>query len=400
MADRFQPETEDQLVELIRWAVAETVPLALHGSGSKAGLGRPVDAEQRLDLNRLTGITLYEPEELVMTVAAGTPLAEVEAALAAAGQRLTFEPPDYSALLGVGDRGTIGGVFACNLSGPRRPQAGAARDFLLGVRVVTGRGEAIKSGGRVVKNVTGYDLSKLFTGSYGTLGAITELSFKTLPTPADAATLLITDVDSATGLAILRQASGSAHDPSGLAYLPGPAAARSDVVDRGGQGVAAIRLEGPAPSIDYRGEQLRNAFGAFGTVTRLDREAAGTLWRQVRDVAPLLPGGDQLVWRLSVPPTAAEGLAAGLDGEMLFDWAGGLIWLATSPSPDAGAAAVRQAIAECGGHATLMRAPEALRREVPVFQPQPPSLAALTARVKDGFDPNRVLNPGRMYRDL
>jgi glycolate oxidase FAD binding subunit len=346
-----------------------------------------------------------------MAARAGTPLAEIEARLAEHQQQLAFEPPDYGALLGgaVG-QGTIGGAFACNLAGPRRIKAGAARDHLLGVQAVTGRGELIKSGGRVVKNVTGYDLCKLLTGSFGTLAVMSEVTFKVLPAPAETCSLVLAGLGREQAFAALRRALGSAYDVAGAAYLPARAAARSAVapVAATGADLAVLRLEGLTPSVRYRTQALKQLLASpGGTIEQLDAAPSLALWREIRDVA-LLPGELNL-WRVSTAPTAGPALIDELERQLelawLADWAGGLLWLAVPGAAaggpeDGGAAAIRGALAEPGGHATLVRGSGALRASVPVFQPQEAALARLTARVKDSFDPKRILNPGRMYADF
>jgi glycolate oxidase FAD binding subunit len=400
-----RPADAGQLRELVAWAVAEEQPLEIAGNGSKRILGRPVEAEHLVSVAGLSGITLYEPDELVMSAGAGTPLAVIEAELAERGQELMFEPADYGALLGAG-RGeqTIGGVFAANVAGPRRLKSGAARDHLLGLHCVTGHGQEIKTGGRVVKNVTGYDLCKLLTGSYGTLAVLTQVTFKVMPKAEGALTLLATGVDEASLLGLLRAASGSPCEISGAAYLPPLAAGRSQVkaLRRHARGTAAIRLEGFGPSIAYRKGLLETLLARPGVeFASLDDKDTATLWREIRDVALLHP--ERMLWRISVPPTAASELVdwtASMTSERLFDWAGGLIWLAPKDSWAREAATIREALAGRGGHATLMRAPTWLRREVGPFEPQPPALRALTERVKRSFDPKGVLNPGRMYAGI
>jgi glycolate oxidase FAD binding subunit len=402
--ERHRPAVPAELTALIARAAAEGEPLEVLGNGTKRALGRPVEARHVLDLSGLSGIPMYEPEELVMTAAAGTPLAEVERALDECRQELAFEPADYGAILG-GEPGrqTIGGVFACNLAGPRRIRAGAARDHFLGVRCVTGHGQAIKAGGRVVKNVTGYDLCKLLAGSYGTLAVMSEVTFKVLPRAETEATLLLWGLPEAELLATLRRAMATAHDVSSAACLTSLGAGRSAVgeLSRWGRAVAAVRVEGPEPSVAYRLERLEAELAAPGL--QHGRLAAGdsrTLWREVRDVA-LIPRGRPL-WRISMPPAAASelaGWAAEFAPERLWDWAGGLLWLSPRPAWADAHATVRRALEGRGGHATLIRADEETRRAVPVFEPQAAPLAALAARVKRSFDPEGILNPGRMHAD-
>ena len=405
MVQQIRPSTAEELREAIAWAAAEQAALEILGAGSKRGLGCPVEAETQVALEGLAGIGLYEPAELVMSAWAGTPLAEIEARLAENHQQLAFEPADYGALLG-GEpgRGTIGGVFACNLSGPRRIKAGAARDHFLGVQAVTGRGELIKSGGRVVKNVTGYDLCKLFAGSFGTLVAMTEVTFKVLPAAEHETTLLLRPRGRQAGFAALRKAMGSTADVAGAAFLPAAAGGRSAIsgVAEAAADLAALRLEGPAPSVRARAVRLQALLADDGDIEDLAPADSAALWREVRDVALLPPG--RPLWRVSVPPAAAAALVEGLERHLelawLADWAGGLLWLAVADGSDAGATRIRASLPGSGGRATLIRASAELRRAVPVFQPQEPALARLSARVKDSFDPRRVLNPGRMYPEF
>jgi glycolate oxidase FAD binding subunit len=405
MVQQIRPSTAEELREAIAWAAAEQAPLEILGAGSKRGLGRPVQAETQVGLDGLAGIGLYEPAELVMSARAGTPLAEIEARLAENHQQLAFEPADYGVLLGgAPGRGTIGGVFACNLSGPRRIKAGAARDHFLGVQAVTGRGDLIKSGGRVVKNVTGYDLCKLFAGSFGTLAAMTEVTFKVLPAAEHETTLLLRPRHRDAGFAALRKAMGSTSDVAGAAFLPAAAAGRSAIsgVAAAAAALAVLRLEGPAPSVCARAVSLQALLAGDGDIVELAPAESAALWREVRDVALLPP--EPPLWRVSAPPAAAaalvEMLQRHLDLAWLADWAGGLLWLAVADGSDAGAARIRAALAGRGGHATLIRASAELRRQVPVFQPQESALARLSARVKDSFDPRRILNRGRMYPEV
>ena len=393
------PKNEQELKTAIAEACAEGDALDLVGSGSKRSLGRPVEADHQLDLSNLQGVVDYEPAELVLTARPATPLGEIEQLLDDADQALAFEPPDVSELLGSEQSGTLGGIIACNLSGPRRLKAGAARDHLLGFKGVTGHGQAFKSGGKVVKNVTGYDLSKLVTGSMGTLAALSEVSIKTLPKAETTWTLVLRDLDDQAAATAMTRAMMSSQEVSSAAHLPASVPAS---LGFGHASLTALRLEGPGPSVEARFAALAKE---FGDSDKLEDKGSETLWRGLRDVAPLTSSPGQAVWRLSVPPKAGPAVVAAiknaLDVTYFYDWAGGLIWLSTAESGDAGAEIVRSAIAQSpitkSGHATLIRAPESVRAAVPVFQTQPAPLAALTKRVKESFDPNRVLNPGRMY---
>jgi glycolate dehydrogenase FAD-binding subunit len=337
----------------------------------------------------------------VLSAKAGTPIAEIEALVKSKGQQLAFEPMDYGPILGgTPGRGTIGGALAANLSGPRRIKAGAARDHFLGVAAVSGRGEIFKSGGRVVKNVTGYDLCKLIAGSWGTLAAMTEVTIKVLPSPETEATVLIAGLAPAQAVDAMTGAMGSSCDVSGAAHLPAEVAARIPQIAAAGAAITALRLEGFAPSVAHRRGALQAQMRPLGDLAALDDQASGTLWRAVRDVTPFA-GGEGPVWRLSVAPSQGAEVAAvvarQLPAQMLYDGAGGVIWIALGACDDAGAAVVRGAVATSGGHATLIRAPAALRAAVAVFDPQNAAVAALTKRVKESFDPKGVLNPGRMW---
>jgi glycolate oxidase FAD binding subunit len=321
---------------------------------------------------------------------------------------LAFEPPDYGPLLsGPAGAATIGGVLAANLSGSRRIKAGAARDHFLGVTAVSGRGETFKSGGRVVKNVTGYDLSKLIAGSWGTLAVMTEVTLKVLPRAEATQTVLLFGLEEAAAGRAMTLAMGSACDVSGAAHLPAAAAARIAVADvtRAATSVTALRLEGVTPSVAHRRSVLETLMQPIGPLGVLGDTDSAALWRAVRDIRPFAAAGDRddrLVWRLSAAPVRgpeiAARIAAQTEADVIYDWAGGLIWIALPPSDDANAGLVRNALADGGGgHATLIRAPAAVRAAVDVFQPEDPGLAALTRRVKDGFDPLRLLNAGRMW---
>jgi len=395
------PSTPNEILSVVRWAAAEQTPLEIVGHGSKRGIGRPAQAEHTLDLSNLSGVTLYEPEELVLSARAGTPLAEIERLLAENGQQFAFEPMDYGPLLGgEAGRGTIGGALAANLSGPRRLKAGAARDHILGVSAVSGRGEAFKAGGRVVKNVTGYDLSKGLAGSWGTLAVVTDVTFKVLPAAETETTLAIRGLLDDAAAAAMALAMGSSAEVSSAAHLPEGVAV---LVDRGALGSPAatlLRLEGFPPSIAYRLDLLESLLKSAGSLQRIDGERSRALWRGIRDCAPFVDGTDKPVWRVSMPPANAHHMTLALRRDVpatcFYDWQGGLFWLRMEhgePEAERLRALVKQ---HGGGHATLVRATPTIRAAVPVFEPQAPTLAGLSKRLKAEFDPNNVLNPGRM----
>ena len=405
MSEPLRPRDPKQVEEAISWALAQGKTLELIGRGSKRAIGRAAQWDATLDLSALTGVTLYEPEELVLSAKAGTPLHEIEALVAEKRQELAFEPMDYAPLLG-GDAGatTIGGVIASNLSGPRRIKSGAARDHFLGFSAVSGRGETFKSGGRVVKNVTGYDLCKLMAGSWGTLAAMTDVTIKTLPKAETEQTLLVIGGDAAAAGKIMAAAMASYGDVSAAAHLPIAIAADVAETASARSAVTALRLEGVAPSVTQRRSVLENLLAPFGAFASLEEAQSRALWRAIRDVTPFAakgPRGGADIWRISTAPARGaeigRALADKAGAEILYDWAGGLVWAALPRSDDARASSVHATVAAAGGHATLIRAPAAVRAKVDVFTPEPTPLAALTQRVRKGFDPQGVLNSGRMW---
>ncbi|MEM5471967.1 glycolate oxidase subunit GlcE [Hoeflea sp. AS60] len=402
-ADIQYPETEDEVARIVTDANAAKRSIEVRGGGTKLGLGRPVQSASTLSVAKLTGITNYDPSELVMAARAGTPLSEIEAALAANNQMLTFEPMDHRPLLGATGEPTIGGVFAGNVSGPRRILAGAARDNLLGVRFVNGSGEIVKSGGRVMKNVTGLDLVKLLAGSWGTLGVMCEVIFKVLPRPETAVTVAVAGLNDAQAAEAMAAALAMSVEVSGAAHLPESVIHKFAGGGLKGGPATVLRLEGLAPSVEVRTEKLIAEMSRRGAVSVLEGEVSVDLWRDVRDVAPFADGTMKPVWRVSVAPSAGHQLVAALrlktGVDAFYDWQGGLVWLRMEADPEADL--VRQYIKVLGGgHATLVRADAATRASVPVFEPQPKPLEALARRIKDQFDPKGVLNPGRMTETM
>jgi len=398
----FTPTTAAEVLDAVRWAAAEEQPLEILGCGTKRGIGRPAQTEHAVDLSGLTGVTLYEPEELVLSARAGTPLAEIEALLAARGQEFAFEPMDYAPLLtgktsSDGKSGTVGGALAANLSGPRRLKAGAARDHILGVHAVSGRGEAFKAGGRVVKNVTGYDLSKAMAGSWGTLAVVTDLTFKVLPRAETETTVALRRLDDEKAVAAMAAALASSAEVSAAAHLPELVAARVAGGTLGSDPATLLRVDGFGPSVAYRVAMLSDLFG--GHVETIDTERSRALWVGVRDVAPFADGTDRPVWRISLAPSEGWKLVAALRMQLavdaFYDWQGGLVWLRLEDDPEA--ELVRRLVRRLGGgHATLVRAAAPVRAAIPVFEPQHGALGALSARLKSEFDPRGILNPGRM----
>jgi glycolate oxidase FAD binding subunit len=389
--DWLLPWDEAELEGMIQEAAAVGRPLEIRGGGSLVGLGRPSQSERTLATTALTGITLYEPTELVMSVRAGTSLAEMDSALQEAGQRLAFDPVDFRTLLGNPGSPTIGGLVATNLAGPRRIHSGAVRDSLIGVRMTTGRGETVHSGGRVMKNVTGYDLARLACGAHGTLGVLTEVTFKTLPDPETEATLMFLGLDDSRAVALMTAALGSPYEVVSAAHLPNFTMGKARTL---------VRVQGFDASVAHRAEALTTLLAEYGEPERIPAGESQGWWSAVRDVIPLCEPRARAIWRVSVKPTDGPKLVEAVRNvarAWFYDWGGGLVWLATEEEGDAGAAAIRAAVRSFKGHATLVRAPEDVRSAVDVFEPQDEPAMRLTRGLKEAFDPKGILNPGRMY---
>ncbi len=394
--------------QVVKAALANEQPLEILGHGSKRAIGRPMATNAVLDLSALDAVVSYEPNELLLTVGAGAPLADVLSLIDSKNQHFAFEPMNPAMLLGGDDAGTIGGMLAAGLAGPRRVKDGGARDHLLGAHAVSGFGETFKTGGKVVKNVTGYDLCKLLCGSWGTLAVVTEVTLKVMPRPESRRTLVLRGLDDVTAVRAMTAALGSPYDVSGAAHLPASALRDADgelAAVSGGKAVTLVRLEGIAASVQHRAGSLTATLAAYGAADAVDDDASTALWRLVRDVAPFAatgPFGTWPVWRIVCPPASGGELgrdvARATGGEVVYDWGGGLIWAAVPPGGDARAASIRGRCEAASGHATLIRAPEQLRETVDVFHPASDGVAALTRRIKHSFDPRDILNRGRMGR--
>lgn len=392
-AQTLHPTTTQEVQQCVQAALSAGEPLEVLGAGSKRFYGRPVLAERVLSLARLAGVVDYLPGELIVVVRPGTPLAELEQVLGAQGQGLAFEPPHW------GEGATIGGAIGCNLAGPRRPRAGAARDHLLGFEAVTGRGEIIRGGGRVVKNVTGYDMSKLMCGSFGTLAVLTEVILKVLPAPATERTVAVPGLEEAEGLALMTAVANSPHEPGGLAHLPGEVQAPEPLADlaAGGTPLTLIRVEGPATSVEFRSGQIAQL--SPRQAVYLEREDSREVWRALRELEPLpLLDGEQL-WRFSVPPAQCVELVRDFREKqtprLFYDWGGAQVWAALSAKPSA--SRWHKSAARVGGHGRIVRASPEADETLAVFPPLQPVKETLHRNLKNAFDPEGILNPGRMY---
>jgi glycolate oxidase FAD binding subunit len=396
--------------QVVRAALASEQPLEIVGHGSKRTIGQPMATNAVLDLAALNRVTDYEPNELILTVQAGAPLADVLSLIDSKNQEFAFEPMDTSVLLGTPPgAGTIGGMLAAGLAGPRRIKSGGARDHLLGATAVSGFGETFVAGGKVVKNVTGYDLCKLIAGSWGTLAVMTEVTIKVMPKAESETTLLLRGLDDVAANRAMTAALGSPFDVSGAAHVPQSAlrGGADDLggVDAGRMAITLLRLEGIAASVAARARSLAEALSPFAAVESVSDTASRALWASIRDVAPFAASGALgawPLWRIVCPPAAGgavgQALARETGGDVIYDWGGGLIWATLPPASDAWAGLVRARVAAIDGHATLIRAPDAVRAAVDVFHPQPAGIAALSLRVKHSFDPRDIFNRNRMLR--
>jgi glycolate oxidase FAD binding subunit len=402
----FRPATERELGRVLAEASAAGTPLAILGQGTKSAIGRNVQAAVTVTTASMRGISLYEPTELVMSALVGTPLARIEAELAAKGQMLPFEPVELGPVLG-GPTGesTIGGVFATNISGARRISSGSARDHFIGVKALTGTGTPFKSGGRVMNNVTGYDLARGLAGSWGTLAVMTEVTFKVVPVPEEVTTLLIFGLTGEIAVEALCAGMGSPFEVSGAIHIEAELAKRLRHAPTRAMAtsVTALRLENFSASVAYRRNRLAELLKPYGEAQILDHANAQSFWDELRQLS-VLQGSKAPLWRISTSPKNGPKVVAAIrrymEARAFYDWSGGLVWLEVLPASDAGATDIRRVMATYGGHATLIRADPPVRAAVDVFHPLEPALAEVTRRIKGVFDPSGILNPGRMYADM
>lgn len=396
--------------QAVRDALAAEQPLEVVGHGSKRAIGLPMATNAMLDLSALNAISSYEPNELIVTVQAGAPIADLLSLIDSKNQQFAFDPMDTSVLLGTPrDAGTVGGMIAAGLAGPRRIKAGGARDHLLGANAVSGFGESFKTGGKVVKNVTGYDLCKLLAGSWGTLSVMTEVTLKVMPKAETERTLVLRGLDDVAANRAMTTALGSPYDVSSVAHLPASifraAGGALSGLGESRQSVTLIRLEGIGASASHRAGSVSQALAAFGAAEMIEDEVSASVWASIRDVSPFAASGSLgawPVWRIVCQPASGgafgQALARETGGDVIYDWGGGLIWAALPPAADAHATLLRQRLKSVGGHATLLRATDQVRNTVDVFHPQEAGVAALGQRVKASFDPRNILNRGRMVR--
>ena len=406
MTDIHHPAADWELRRVIADAAHRREPLEIVGSGSRRKIGKPLAPMAAVSTLAMRGLSLYEPTELVMGARVGTRVADIETELAHRGQMLAFEPIDLGPVLGVDSReATIGALFAGNLSGSRRIAVGAARDHLIGIKAITGTGDEVKSGGRVMKNVTGVDLVKALSGSWGTLAALTEVTFKVVPMPEETRTLLFAGLTEELAVEAMTGALGTPFEVSGAVHIDGALATRlhHPPAGLGGRSLTALRIENFSAFVAYRAKALADALTQFGEIAMLDDGASRVFWGELRRLS-LLAGSTRPLWRISVAPTRAPLVVSSIrryhQADAFYDWSGGLIWLEVPDAADAGATDIRRVLATHGGHATLIRADDAVRTAVDVFHPMELGIARLTRGLKEAFDPFSILNPGRMYQGI
>jgi glycolate oxidase FAD binding subunit len=407
VTELVRPAAEWELQTVLAKLAAQRMPVEIVGHGALRNAGRPATGQVVISTASLRGVTLYEPNELVMSARAGTPLFELEAELASRGQMLPFEPVDLGPATGAPAGAlSIGGVFATNISGSRRIASGSARDHLLGMRGVNGRAELFKSGGRVMKNVTGLDVARGLTGSWGTLAVLTELTFKVVPLPESMLTLVYRNLPDDLAIEALTTAMGTPFEVSGAVHLPRGAAGRlrHSTLKALDQPLTLLRLENFIASIAYRKAKLIEALKVFGTPLELGTDDTWALWSELRQLSVMPYSSETSLWRISTVPTKAPEIVAAIKkfmtAEAFYDWSGGLVWLEVPAAADAGASDVRRAVAVRGGHATLIRAAPEVRASVDVFEPMKPEVERLTRGIKSAFDPLGILNRGRMYANF
>ncbi len=405
MSERFLPESEQQALALVQWTVAENKTIAIRGKNTKQGFGMPVQADCTVSMEKLAGILEYHPEELVMGALPGTPLREIREALNKHNQYLAFEPPALNSMYGIEDEGTIGGLFMGNLAGPRRFKAGSARDHILGIRAINGRGEVWKSGGKVIKNVSGYDMSKLIAGSWGTLSVVTEVIFKVLPAPVTSMSLAVWGMSTERGMELLTDIISTPYETSGLSYLPGQALAAIEQSETtfSGESLTLIRLEGTKLSVNERLQAVVKRLPDGCNNTVLDQAESVSTWSWIRDVAPLhdtrrSPG----ILKISIPPTSALGLTRFLEqlGGCIWylDAAGSWLWAGICQAAGEDKLnAIRREVSTIGGSTTLYRAPVAIKQNIGIYTFPDESIQRLNEKIKNSFDPGNIFNPGRLY---
>ncbi len=400
----FKPSSRDEIIEIVKNCFKKNIPLEINGLKSKNKIGRNFQSEKTLDLSNYSGIIEYKPEELYIKVKAGTPIKEIVEQLDKHNQQLAFEPNDFGFLFtGESNSGSIGGVVSCNFAGPRRFKVGSVRDHVLGFQGLNGKGETIKSGGTVVKNVTGYDLCKLLSGSFGTLSILTELSIKVLPKPETSKTLVIKNPHLKKALSYLGQSLSSSTDPSGGIFYPdyfGKNFILNDLTHEGG--LTAIRIEGPTNSVDQRIDRLSKELGLLSQeISILDTEQSNIFWNRTKNLEVFKNLKSNLL-RLVVPISETLQVIQKLkskDITYFIDWGGSLVWVSFNEINNKILNEIKQLMKHHHGYYTVIKIEEDLKASADVFTIDPIKYK-ISEKIKKSFDPKRIFNPGKMYTGI
>ncbi len=397
----FKPSSREEIVEIVKNCFRKNIPLEINGLKSKYKIGRNFQSEKTLDLSNYSGIIEYKPEELYIKVKAGTPIKEIVEHLDKNNQQLAFEPNDFGYLFtGESNSGSIGGVVSCNFAGSRRFKVGSVRDHVLGFQGLNGKGETIKSGGTVVKNVTGYDLCKLLSGSFGTLSILTELSIKVLPKPETSKTLVIKNPHLKKALGYLGKSLSSSTDPSGGVFYPdyfGKNFILNDLNHEGG--LTALRIEGPANSVDQRIDRLSKELGLLShEVSILDTEQSKIFWNRTKNLEVFKNLKSNLL-RIVAPISETLQIIQKLksnDVSYFIDWGGSLVWMAFNEINSKILNEIKQIMKKHYGYCTIIKIEEDLKASADIFTIDPIKYK-ISEKLKRSFDPKRIFNPGKMY---
>jgi len=400
----LRPTSEEDIANIVKHCYKKNIPLEISGLGSKKKIGRNFQSQKTLELSDYSGIIKYEPEELYIKVKSGTPIKEIKNELDKKNQQLAFEPTDFGSVFeGTNNEGSIGGVLSCNFSGPRRFKVGSARDHILGFKGVNGKGEIIKSGGTVVKNVTGYDLCKLITGSFGTLSIFTEISVKVLPKADLTKTLVIENPHLKKGLEYLNTALGSSTDPSGGVFYPDYFRSHFIFNDLTTEGpITAIRIEGSKLSVDERINQLLKEFNIRSKeVSILDPTQSNIFWENTRCLKVFTNLKSNLI-KVTVPASETFNLINKFkpyDVKYFIDWGGNLIWLQIDELDLNKLEEIRSLVKNVGGYLTIIKVEDSLKASIDIFTIDDVKYK-ISEKIKKSFDPKRILNPGKMYTGI
>ena len=403
-SDIYKPNNEKDLQEIIKYCFKNNLPIEIIGKGTKSLIGKKLQCAKTLDMSNISGIIDYKPEELYITVKAGTPIKTIQDELKKNNQHLAFEPVNFSELFKKdSNEGTIGGTLSCNFSGSRRFKVGSARDHILGFKGYNGTGEKIKSGGTVVKNVTGYDLSKLITGSFGTLLVLSEITLKVLPLQTDTKTIVVSGLSLEHALGILGSAISSSNDPSGAVFYPDSLRNNfvfNDLTHPGS--ITAIRVEGSKTSTEQRINNLIQDLSLLDkNVTVIDSIQSEIFWEDTRSIK-VFSKNQKNILRAVVPPSETINLINRLKSfhpTYFIDWGGSLIWIELDYLSNQKIDQIRKRILVADGYLTVIKSPENIKSSSELFTIDPIKFK-ISQNIKKSFDPKRIFNPGKMYTGI